>query len=297
MIVVFGATGNTGSVVARHLLGEKKSIRVVGRRQAKLAPLIEQGASAAEADLEKLADVQRAIEGAEIAYLLIPPNFATADFRQYQQRVSENLSRAVESSRCRKVVVLSSLGAQHPTGTGPIVGLYELEQRLKRIPGLDILSIRAGYFMENFLANVPMVQSMGILGAPAPADAPLSLIAAADIGEYAGPRLAAGDFAGFEVVNLVGPSLVTFAEITGTIGGAIGKPQLPFVQFTYEDAKQGMVAQGMSEQMAALYVELYQGAAQGLLQPAEGTRLEHTKTTFAAFAKTFADAYRSASAA
>jgi uncharacterized protein YbjT (DUF2867 family) len=297
MIVIFGATGNTGGEAARQLLAQRHAIRVVGRNLAKLRPLLDKGAEALEADLQNAGDVKRAFEGADVAYLLIPPNFVTPDFRKYQQAITANLGAAVEASHCRKVVMLSSMGAEHPTGTGPIVGLYELEQRLKRIANLDVLAIRAGYFMENLLGNVGMVQTMGILGAPAPAQAPMTLTAAADIGRYAAPRLAARDFQGFEVVNLMGPALVTFDEVTKTIGAAIGKPQLPFVQFSYEDAKKGMLSAGIPEQMASLYIEMYQGAAQGLLRPEAGTPLVHATTSFADFANVFTQAYRAATAA
>ncbi len=297
MIVIFGASGNTGGTAARELLAAKQPVRVVGRSKSNLSQLVELGANAVEADLEKMGDVNRALEGADAAYLLIPPNFVVSDFREFQQRITANLGEAVEASRCRKVAILSSLGADHPSGTGPIVGLYELEQRLKQIRGLDILSIRAAYFMENFLGSVGMVQSMGIFGAPAPGDAPLAVIAAADIGKYAARRLGARDFTGFEVINLIGPSLITFAEITETIGSAIGKPDLPFVRFSYEDAKKGMVSMGLSDQMASLYVEMYQGAANGLLRPQVGTEVVNTKTSFETFAQVFAAAYRAASAA
>lgn len=294
MIVIFGATGNTGGEAARQLLAGKHQVRVIGRSVSKLERLKELGAEVVEADVESLADAKRALEGATVAYLLIPPNMAVADFREYQRRVVKNLVEAVAASSCRKVVLLSSLGANHPSGTGPIVGLHEFEQQLKLVAGLNVLSIRAGYFMENFLGNVGMVKAMRIFGAPAPAEASLSLIAAADIGRYAAKRLAKPDFTGFEVVNLVGPGLLTFAEVTRSIGTAIGQSDLPFVQFTYEDAQNGMVAAGLQPQMAGLYVELYKGASSGLLQPEGGTKLERTETPFAAFAEVFAAVYRGA---
>ncbi len=297
MIVIFGATGNTGGEAARQLLSDKHEVRVVGRQQERLADLVRRGAKPLEADLDKPSDVKRALDGATAAYFLIPPNLTATDFRAYQQRVSKHLAHALARSNCRKVVLLSSLGADHAAGTGPIVGLHELEQLLKPIAGLDVLSIRAGMFMENFLSNVDMVVSMGLFGAPAPAETPLALIAAADIGHYAAARLAKLDFSGFEVVNLIGPSLVTFAEMTRSIGAAIGKPELPFVQFSYEDARNGMVSAGLPAQMAELYVELYRGAAAGLLQPESGTKLESTTTPFSEFVQTFASLYRRASAA
>jgi uncharacterized protein YbjT (DUF2867 family) len=295
MIVIFGATGNTGGEAAQKLLADKYKVRVVGRSRDKLRKLSNLGAEAVEADLANSNDVGRALEGATVAYLLIPPNMAVADFRAHQQLVTKSLVTALTASKCRKVVLLSSLGAEHASGTGPVVGLYELEQQLKQIRNLDVLSIRAGYFMENFLGNIQMIISKGIFGAPAPAEAPLSLIAAADIGRYAAKRLANPEFQGFEVVNLIGPTTINFAEVTRSIGLAIGRPDLPFVQFSYEDAQAGLVAMGLHAQMAGLYVELYKGAADGLLRPEAGTPVVNTETPFSAFAQVFAAAYRSAS--
>jgi len=296
MIVVFGASGNTGGEAARQLLSQKQKVRVVGRKKAKLKVFADQGADCVEADLLKSADVSNALRGAEVAYFLIPPNFAVADFRQYQKDVTASLGSALASSSCRSAVMLSSMGAEHPTGTGPIVGLYELEQRFKQIAGLNLLAIRAGYFMQNMLSNVAMVHSMGILGTPAPAEAALTLTDATDIGRYAAKRLARRDFTGFEVINLMGPAAVTLAEVAKTIGTAIGKPELSYVQFSYEDAKKGMIAAGLTEDMASLYIEMYQGAARGLLAPQAGTPLTHTQTTFASFAQVFAAAYKAAAA-
>lgn len=297
MIAIFGATGNTGGEAARQLLVNSRPVRVIGRQKSRLADLAKAGGEAVQADLESPEDVARALDGVEAAYLMIPPNFAVEDFRAYQKLVARNMSSAVRGSHCRKVVVLSSLGAQHPSGTGPIVGLYELEQQLRAVPGLDVLSIRAGFFMENFLGNVDMVRSMGVLGAPAPAEAPLYLIAAADIGRYAAARLGRLDFRGFEVVNLVGPRQQTFAEVTRTIGEAIDKPNLRFVQFSDDDARAGMIASGLREPMAELYVELYHAAAAGLLQPEARTPVVSTSTQLVEFAQVFAAIYRGASAA
>jgi len=99
-----------------------------------------------------------------------------------------------------------------------------------------------------------------------------------------------------KVVNLMGPAAVTLAEVTKTIGTAIGKPELSYVQFSYEDARKGMMAAGLPEDMASLYVEMYQGAARGLLAAQAGTPIVNTQTTFASFAQVFAAAYKAAAA-
>jgi uncharacterized protein YbjT (DUF2867 family) len=219
------------------------------------------------------------------------------DFRAYQKRVTRSVVDALASSKCRKVAILSSMGAEHAAGTGPIVGLHELEQGLRGL-AIDVLAIRAGFFMENMLTNIGLIRGQGVLGAPAPAEAPMTLIASHDIGRYAGERLAALDWNGFEVVNLMGPALVTFGQATQIIGQAIGKPDLPYVKFSFDDTKQGMVQAGLPEQLADLYIEMYQGAGKNLLAPQAGTPIVHTETTFESFAQqVFAPAYRAAGAA
>ena len=294
MHVIFGVTGKTGGVAARALAADGRKVRGVGRNAERLRPFVELGIEATTADVEDAASVQRALTEAEAAYLLIPPNLVVDDFRAYQRRAGEALAEGVRQASIRHVVFLSSLGAEHPAGTGPIVGLHELEQRLRHIPHLNVLSIRAGFFMENLLMQIDTLRSMGVLGSPAPGAAPLALIAAADIGRFAARRLHALDFSGFEVVNLIGPNLVTMNDVAQAIGPAIGKPDLSYVHSSYEEAEQGLVAAGLKPQLAGLYIELYKGAAAGLLQPEPGTGVAKTETPIQEFARTFAAAYRRA---
>ncbi|MBN1608085.1 MAG: NAD(P)H-binding protein [Polyangiaceae bacterium] len=294
MHVVFGITGRTAGVAARALVERSTRVRGVGRNAERLRPFVDLGIEAFVGNVEDATSVQHALAGAVAAYLLIPPNFAVDDFRAFQRRAADALANGVAKAAVRHVVLLSSLGANHPAGTGPIVGLHELEQRLRGIPRLHVLSIRAGYFMENFLMNVEMVRTMGILGTPAPRHAPLGLIAAADIGRYAARRLHALDFNGFEVVNLIGPSLLTMEEVAKALGQAIGKPELAYVQFSHEDAKKGLLEAGLKPQLAALYLEMHQGAAAGLLQPEPGTSVVNTDTPIQEFAQAFGAAYRQA---
>jgi uncharacterized protein YbjT (DUF2867 family) len=297
MIAILGATGKTGSVAARRLLGQGHAVRVVGRSRERLGPLVQAGAQAVVADLEDGLSVERALQGATAAYVLIPPNFAVAEFRAYQRRVSDAITGALRRARVPRAVLLSSLGADHPVGTGPVVALHEIEQHLRAVPDLHVVSLRAGFFMENFLMQVSTIRRYGVLTMPLPAELPLSVIAAPDIGRYAAERLGQLESVRFEAVNLVGPRPVTPREITQTLGTAIGRPDLPYVETTYQEAEDGLCAAGLAPELAALYVELYRGAAGGLLAPEVGTGVVATETDITEFARDFAVAFRAALAA
>lgn len=282
--VVLGATGNTGRIVAEELLKYGQSVRVVGRSADKLAKLTALGAEACVADLQKHDEVKRAFEGVEAAYVLIPPNFAAPDFRKYQDEVTDNVTDAIASSDTKYAVTLSSIGAQSSTGVGPVNGLHYLETQLDGIPDLNTLHVRAGFFMENLFGSLGMIKHMNIYGAATPADAPWPLICASDIGYYSANRLKALNFNGKNVQYLLGPRDLSGSETAAILGDALGVGALPYVQFSYEDMKTGMMGAGLPEQFADLFVELYNGFNNGLLtyrRDAEST----TNTKLEDFAK------------
>jgi uncharacterized protein YbjT (DUF2867 family) len=291
MITVFGASGNTGGAAAAYLCKQGKPVRAVGRHRDKLATLIAAGAESCVGDIEDAGFVREALAGAEAAYLLIPPKMMTDDFRGYQQRIVENLAGGVEAARVGHVVLLSSIGAHHSAGTGPIVAVHEFEKRLSRITALNVRFLRAGFFMENVFMGMGSIKDHGVYGGPMPADAAVAMIASADIGRYAGQRLDRLDFTGKSVVHLLGPKAVSQSEVARILGESIGK-SVRYAQMSFEEVEQGMLKAGLPASVVSVFMEMNQGAAKGLVAPEEGKPVEHAPTTFEAFAKqVFAPAY------
>ncbi len=60
MYVVTGATGNTGSVVAKQLLAKGKKVRAIGRNAERLQSLVAQGAEAFVANVADAAAISKA---------------------------------------------------------------------------------------------------------------------------------------------------------------------------------------------------------------------------------------------
>ena len=94
--------------------------------------------------------------------------------------------------------------------------------------------------------------------------------------------------------EILGERDLTFAEATRIIGARIGKPNLPYVQFSYADFTASLVQIGISPNVAGLYAEMARAINDGRVKSVEGRRPENsTPTTFEAFADTLAHAYRS----
>ncbi len=284
MYVVTGATGHTGSIVADALLAAGKKVRVIGRDAKRLERFTHKGAEAFVADATDAAAITTAFSGAEAAYLMIPP---------FEARVGDSLVSAVKKNALKHAVVLSSYGADKPDRTGPVVGLYNLEKKLEGVAGLNTLYLRAGYFMENLLPQIWVINSRGFMAGPVRADLPLPMIATNDVGAVAADALLKLNFEGKKCRELQGPRDVTYIEAAGVLGGAIGKPGLTYQQLPAAQLRPAFQQMGMSPNNADLLLEMAEGLNtkhMRMLEPRSSTN--STPTTLETFiAETFVPAY------
>ena len=210
MYVLLGANGNIASRVARILLQQGKPVRVIGRNPAALAPLRELGAELAIGDAQQVDFLAGAFAGASSVYAMIPPDYAAPDMRRSQTLFGTAIAAAIARSGVKRVLNLSSVGADLASGTGPIAGLHEQEQRLNALPDLDLLHLRPGYFMENHLHAAGAVAALGVYPSLERADVPVPMIATADIAAVVARELVDAPTRG--VLHLHAPRHYSFAQ-------------------------------------------------------------------------------------
>jgi uncharacterized protein YbjT (DUF2867 family) len=279
MIVVTGATGNTGGTAAEALLTAGERIRVIGRSAEKLQPLAAKGAEAFPADVLDTAALTRAFTGADAAYLMIPPELTVEDFRAYQDRVSDSLVAAVKAAGVQSVVALSSVGGEKSERTGPIVGVHNLEEKIKALGNVNAIFLRPNYFMENSLMQIGLIRSMGMMASTYRDDLPIAQIAARDIGRAAADILRRRDFKGCRARDLYGPRDVTFDETAKILGAAVGKPQLSYKKVPEFMAQMGMSQMGLPEKTAKLMLEMAESFNDGWIRASEPRSVENSGTT------------------
>jgi uncharacterized protein YbjT (DUF2867 family) len=294
MYTVLGATGNTGSVVARKLLDRGKQVRVVGRDSKKLAPFVSRGAEAFATDVLDTDALSRAFAGAEGVYVLIPPDVKSSDYRAHQEEASDSIAKALKTAGVTHAVTLSSFGADKPEKTGPVLGLHNMETKLARISRLNALHLRAAYFMENTLAQAGVIQGFGMMAGPVRADLSLPMIATKDIGTVAAEALVTLDFRGQETRELLGQRDISYNETARIIGAAIGKPALAYVQLPDEQVIQAMTGMGMSKSLAMLLCEMSAAMNSGYMKALEARSAKNTTpTSFEQFVReVFVPAYK-----
>ena len=279
---VAGVTGNTGKVVANTLLDQGHQVRVIVRDAAKGEAWAARGAEVAVADLSDAAALTAALTGVDGAWVLVPPNMAVADFRAYQKATTDAIAAAVAASGLPHVVVLSSVGAHLPSGTGPIAGLHPLENALAALPNTGASLLRAGYFMENLPGNFGMLDQ-GAVVAFHPATLAIPMVATRDIGTTAAALLVEGPPPAGQarIVELSGLD-VTFNDVAGHISALLGR-SISVHEVPTAAMSGALQSFGVPAGMADLYQEMTQAMVDGTLGFEGGHRRVIGETTVQQF--------------
>ena len=263
MFTVFGASGNTGSVVAKRLLDAGKKVRLVVRDPNKVAALHSRGADVVTADVLDASAVKSALAGAEGAYLLIPPDPQSKDFVGRGRRIIDDYLAALTDTKVPHAVMLSSVGAQKPSGTGPIVTVRYAETTLPKAGATKFTFVRAAYFMENILANAYPMKNDGVLPVFGGGETyPFPMVATRDIGDVAADALLAPPKA-TQWIELSGPKEYSYADAAAAASKILGRP-VKATPVPLDATVPTLTKLGFSENVAGLYREMIEAFAGGL---------------------------------
>ena len=284
-VAVMGATGNVGGAVSRLLLDRGVGVRALGRSAERLEPLERLGAQVRTGDARDAAFLAAAFRGADAVLALMPYDPQDPDYRGSQAHLGASVAEAIEAAGVRRVVFVSSVGADLPAGTGPVVSLHAQEGRLRALAGTDVLILRPGSYFENFGHALEAIEHMGVNGDTVAPDVPVPMIATRDIAAVAADALATGGWSGVEVRELLGERDLSYAEATAILGEALGRPGLEYVQLPEPDMAEILIGAGFSPGMARLQLELNRALSDGTVAAREPRSARNTTpTSFEAFA-------------
>lgn len=278
MFSITGATGRVGSAAADALLTRGEDVRVVVRDEARGRRWVERGAEVAVADLDDRSALAQAIEGSDGVFVLLPFDLGAVDFEAETSARVRSIAGAVADSRVPHVVALSSLGAHLPAGTGPIVGLHDLEEAL-RATGATVTALRPGHFQEKVGDVLDAALGAGMYPVLAgSADVAKPMVATRDIGAVVAEVLASRPVAD-EVVDLLGPPY-TEREVAELLGRELGRP-LEVVVVPGAGWRAALVDSGLPPHVAEVLLGLYDADDHGGLLVPRGDRVVRCPTDLA----------------
>lgn len=287
-ITIAGSLGNVGTPLTQILVKAGHAVTVISSNPERKAAIEALGATAAIGSVSDAAFLESAFKGADAIWAMTPPNMGATSVIENTTSAGKAYLAAIKAAKVPRVVMLSSVGGDKPTGNGPIAGLYNIEQLYKQLENVNVTFLRAGFFYTNFYNDIPLIKGAGIIGANYPATLKHAFVAPADIAAAAAEELVKPG-SGHNVRYIIS-DVRTPAEVAKVLGAAIGKPALNWVEFTDEQALGGMQQAGLPQEFAGLYTEMGAGLRNGsILEDFFNTGAPVTGSVkLEAFAKEFA---------
>jgi uncharacterized protein YbjT (DUF2867 family) len=237
MILVTGATGNTGRSLVQQLVSMGMRVRAVVRNRAKTGDIAAAGAEIAVADLSRPETLAPALIGIDKAYLM-----TAADPQQVM--LHSNFIRAAKQAGVRHIVRHSVRGAD-PDSPVKLARWHAASEKELEDSGIAWTHLQPVYNMQNFLKFAATIQSRGAFYAPMK-DAALSIVDARDVAAVAAAVLVDNAPHQRKTYLITGPEPLTFVDVAAQLSAALGKP-VQYVDIARENARQAMLQTGMPE--------------------------------------------------
>lgn len=281
MILVVGATGELGGLVARMLLDQGDAVRILVRPGSSHDDLIAAGAQAVTGDLKDASSLDAACSGAEAIVATANSGRGGEDTIESVDRAgNRNLIDAAVAARVRRFMFVSALGADTHNPSPFLRAKGETEQRL-RDSAMAWTVLQPNVFMDILIP--------ALVGCPALANQPVTLVgegwrrhsfvARRDVAAYTVAALRRQD-AERQTLLIAGPEPVSWRDIVAAFARELGR-ELPIRTIAPGEPVAGLPEMG-SQLLAAL--DTYDSPIDS---SALAASYRITPTTVAAFAREF----------
>ncbi|MEN8240613.1 MAG: SDR family oxidoreductase [Chloroflexota bacterium] len=214
-IVLTGATGNTGQVIAEELKRRGVPFVAMVRSEKNRMKLAASDIEVVDGDFDDPASMARALEGAEKAYLVCTPDHLLVP------RETAFIAAARQAG-VRHIVKCSAYLAGIDAETGNLRAHGIIERELVN-SGLGYTIIRPHGFMQTFtLMSWDMLQKAGVISFPG-GEGGLPLVDVRDVAEVGVKALTEPGHTG-KIYDVTGPESLTFYQMAEILERVLGRP-------------------------------------------------------------------------
>jgi NAD(P)H dehydrogenase (quinone) len=256
-IAVFGATGQLGTHVVRSLLTRgvpADQIRAVGRNEARLAGLGEQGVRLQRADLDRSDEVAAAVRGAEVV-LLISASEAGRRVEQHRTVVD-----AADAAGVSLLVYTSAPDAQRSTLV--LAPDHKATEDLIAASSVPATILRNNWYTENYRGTFDQARATGRIETSAGS----GRVASATREDYADAAAAVLTTGGHDgaIYELSGAVAWSYEEFAATASRVLGA-DVELIELSAEQQRRSLIAHGLDQATAGFVVALEQNTRDGAL--------------------------------
>lgn len=257
MIVVTGATGQLGRLVVNQLLSRgvaAAGIVAAVRTPSKASDLAALGVVVREADYSRPSTLEVAFAGAERVLLISSSELG--------QRTAQHRS-VIEAAKKVGVRQLAYTSMLHADRSPMSLAVEHREtEALIEASGLPYVLLRNGWYVENYLASLPVALGHGAFIGSA-GEGRIAWAPRADYADAAAAVLTQ-PIGGNRVLELAGDIAYTRADMAAEVNGQTGK-SLQYVNMPRAEFSAALVGAGLPVPVAELYAESDDHAAHDAL--------------------------------
>lgn len=261
-ITVTGSLGYVGMPLTQELIRKGHSVTVISSNPDKTTAIEAMGAKAAIGTMDDVDFLTNTFKGADAVYCMIAPygNFGDPDndanaVIKRADTAANNYVTAIRQSGVKRVVYLSSIGADMKEDSGLIIIHHNAEVTLNNLPAeVNISFIRPSGFYKNLFAFVHSIKNQDMIAASYGGSDRNIFVSNTDIAEAIVEALESQE-KGRKVCYVASEEL-TCDEAAGILGAAIGRPDLEWVTISDEEQFNGYKAFGMNDSLAAQFAEM-----------------------------------------
>ena len=259
-IIVTGSLGNISKPLTKELIGKGHDVTVISSKPERQSEIESLGAKAAIGTMEDTVFLTETFKGADVIYAMEALNAGVffnhdIDFIQANIQIAKNYKEAIQRSGVKNIIHLSSIGAHMENGNGILKFHHEAEKVFNELPGdISIKFMRPVGFYYNMFSFIPTIKSQNLIiqnyggNDKEPWVSPFD-IASAIAEEVEKP------FSGREI-RYIASEEISPNEIAATLGEAIGKPDLEWLEISDEDLLANLIKAGMNPETAKGFVEM-----------------------------------------
>lgn len=283
-IVIAAASGNIGRRTAEKVIQAGAETILLARHPEKLAALVAQGAIVQPISSDDAQGLIKITQQADALFWLTPPKLDAPNLKDWYVQTARAGADAVSANGIPRVVNISSIGAGAKPNLGTVSFGGDVESSFNQTAA-NVVHLRPGYFMENFLAQIETIQSDRLVRFPYASDHDIPWISTDDIGDVAAHYLLERRWAGQWTRNLMGAENLTLPE-TSAILSRVLDYSIEYTRVSIESLQQQFATMGATAEVQREMGDLFRalGDPDGVYATAR-TPEATTPTTFEQFVK------------
>jgi len=280
MIVVTTPKGQIGARLVQDLLEAGEALRLIVRDASRLPGNIRERVEVVEGSHGDPAVVDRAFEGADALFWVVPPNPKAPSLEAAYLDFSRAACKAVTRCGVGHVVDVSALGAgsRWRDHAGLMTVSYHMDEMFAGAAAAH-RALAMPSFMDNMLMQLQPIREQGMFLGPVDGDGKAPTCATRDIAAAAARLLTDRSWSGQGTTPVLGPEDLSPNDMAATMSEVLSRPvryqQVPFDAFEAQ-----LRGQGMSDAFVRGYVEMMHAKAEGVDNEEPRTPEGTTPTTF-----------------